>query len=125
MASTVLHSITLTLTLIEVLKAVMASTVLHSLDLSHNSIDEMGGIAIANTLKAGSCGLRKLLFSYNNIRAKGGKELGLALEVNDKLTYLDVSQNGLGVLGFQGIARALEVICSGFWVRVRVRRSFK
>lgn len=89
----------------------LSSNILGSHEIRRNSIDlnrETAGEAVGKLLRDPRCSIETLKLSWNMIRFKSGTELVGALRENQRITYLDISYNGLGVDGGEALGNALH-----------------
>lgn len=74
----------------------MPPSSLTALDVSCNSFGDAGAASIAQGLERPSCPLLSLDLSWNGISADGGRRLGEALLLNERLAELELRGNFLG-----------------------------
>jgi Ran GTPase-activating protein (RanGAP) involved in mRNA processing and transport len=120
---------------------------IRELDLSHNFIGQKegmkgvvtGGSALAEYLKSNKCGLTTLKVAWNSIRLDSACELSRALSINNTLTFLDLSYNGMGSAAGEALGdsiaynKALKTLiiknnnlngCSCFTICVGVQENY-
>jgi Ran GTPase-activating protein (RanGAP) involved in mRNA processing and transport len=101
-------------------EAIKNNNSLVELDLSNNKIGSAenlntvmpdlvtGGEALAELLRLPQCKLKTLKVDWNMIRLDGAVDFASSLQINDTLTYLDLSFNSLSTAG--GITLGVSIL---------------
>lgn len=85
----------------------MENSSIIAIDLSHNSIKDLGAMAIRQILEINDTQLKKLALDYNQITSNGAQHIALGLKNNTKLENLDLSHNQLSSFGARIIRASL------------------